>query len=72
MFLLIAETSSFTFHSVSSTVEKGHRALLRAWKVHCQQTGADPTYMKELIRDGGVNAHPIALEQVLRDGEVIA
>lgn len=69
MFLLVVETSHFTFHTVSQTEAEGHQSLLKAWKTHCQQTGADKGYMKTLIDGGDVSAYPIAVGQVLRDGE---
>jgi hypothetical protein len=71
MFLLIVETSSFSFHTVAKTEEEGHQALLKAWKTHCKQTGAKKSYMKELINGGGVNVYPVVIGQVLRDGEPI-
>lgn len=71
MLLLIVETQSFSFHTLAKTEDEGHQALLKAWKTHCRQTGAEKGYMKELIDGGGANAYPIAIGQVLRDGEPI-
>jgi len=39
------DTPNYSFDAYGSTREEAQRALMEVWKRHCQQTGAEPTYI---------------------------
>jgi len=61
-------TPSFSFDVYGEDEQKLRAQLADAWKVHCDQTGADPKYLEEF--EGDIEAHELQTNVVYRDGHV--
>jgi hypothetical protein len=56
-------TTNFTFHAISTTEVEVREAIVKGWKKHCRQTGADINYFK--VED--ISVAPIKINKCLRD-----